>query len=175
GRHQTESNVIKKGPSTDVPLSSIRLRAILTSETEVTQMAKRSHGTGAIINRKGTDKLYIRYWVNGKQKQEPVGTSVLADAEDLLRKRLVDTSRGAIPPADIRKLCYEDIRESYLKLKPEQVNYFGLQYVDSFFKDMRVDRITPDVIENFIEHRRDEDEVSDPTIRRNLVCLRAMF
>ena|ERR1700733_12571733 len=138
-------------------------------------MAKRAHGSGAIINRKGTDKLYIRYWQDGRQIQEAVGSADVKDAEDLLRRRIVDSERGAVPAQDIKQLRYEDLRASYLKVNPEQENYFGLQYIDSFFKDKRVDRITTDTIEEFIEHRREEDEVADPTIRRNLVCLRAMF
>ncbi len=138
-------------------------------------MKKRTHGTGAIISRKGTDKLYVRYWQDGRQIQEAVGSTSRDDAEKMLRTRLVDSGRGAVPVQDIKQLRYEDLRDSYLKVKPEQEKYFGLQYLDSFFKDKRVDRITSGMVEDFIEHRREEDEVSDPTIRRNLVCLRAMF
>jgi integrase len=138
-------------------------------------MKTRSHGTGAIINRKGTRNLYIRYWQAGRQIQESVGSDSREAAEKLLRTRIVDGDRGAVPVQDIKQLRYEDIRNSYLKMKPEQEKYSGLQHLDSFFKDRRVDRINADMIEDFIEHRREEDEVSDPTIRRNLVCLRAMF
>jgi integrase len=138
-------------------------------------MKKRTHGTGAIIHRKGTNNLYIRYWQDGRQIQEAVGSPSEAEAEKMLQDRMSDSRKGAVAAQDIKQLRYEDLRDSYLKVKPEQEQYFGLQYLDSFFKDMRVDRITAQVIENFIEHRREEDEVSDPTIRRNLVCLRAMF
>ena len=138
-------------------------------------MKTRTHGTGAIIHRKGTANLYIRYWQDGRQIQEAVGSPSEAEAEKMLQDRMSDSRKGAVAVQDIKQLRYEDLRDSYLKVKPEQENYFGLQYLDSFFKDMRVDRITAQVIENFIEHRREEDEVSDPTIRRNLVCLRAMF
>jgi integrase len=138
-------------------------------------MKTRAHGTGAIINRKGTKNLYIRYWQNGRQIQEAVGSDNREAAEKLLRTRMVDGERGAVPVQDIKQLRYEDIRDSYLKAKPEQANYPGLQYIDSFFRDKRIDRIDADMIEDFIEHRREKDEVSDPTIRRNLVCLRAMF
>jgi len=136
---------------------------------------RRAHGMGAIINRPGTENLYIRYWHDGRQIQEAVGSSSQDEAEKLLRTRMVDSERGAVPAQDIKQLRYEDIRASYLKGKPEQENYYGLQFIDAFFKDKRLDRITTATIEDFIEHRRDEDEVSDPTIRRNLVCLRAMF
>jgi len=144
-------------------------------------MKTRTHGTGAIIHRKGTDNLYIRYWQDGpngrRQIQEAVGSSSETKAEKMLQDRMSDSRKGAVAAQDIKQLRYEDLRDSYLKVKPEQENYFGLQYLDSFFKDMRVDRITPQVIENFIEHRRSKagGKVEAPTIRRNLVCLRAMF
>lgn len=46
------------------------------------------HGTGEIINRRGTSNLYIRYRINGKQIQEATGTTNRAVAEKLLRARI---------------------------------------------------------------------------------------
>ena len=34
----------------------------------------RNRGQGAIIKRPGTKNLYIRYWTNGRQVQEAVGS-----------------------------------------------------------------------------------------------------
>jgi len=139
-----------------------------------------TRGSGSIVTRKGTSLLYIRYYVdgpNGKriQKQEPTGSDDRAVAEKLLRERLVDTERGAVAPADVNQLRYEDIRDSYFRESPEQKTYPGLKHLDEFFAGMKIPRISTDTLRDFIEERRDEDEAADPTIRRNLVALRAMF
>jgi len=88
---------------------------------------------------------------------------------------LTDTSRGAIPTAITDKLTYEKIRDAYLEQNPEQHKYYGLQYLDDFFKGMAVRNITSDTLRRYITHRRTKDNVKDPTIRRNMVMLRAMF
>ena len=41
-----------------------------------------THGAGSIITREGTDKLYIRYYVNGKQVQEATGTASREEAQE---------------------------------------------------------------------------------------------
>jgi integrase len=163
------------------------LSVVSNSQNEVNKMssnsgaltAKRQRGQGSIIKRAGTENLYIRYWKDGRQIQEATGLSDTPEnrktAEGTLQDRMSDGRRGAVAQQDIKQLRYEDIRDSYFKVKPAQKNYPGMQHLDSFFKNRRVTNITTDSIEEFIEHRRDEDEVSDPTIRRNLVALRAMF
>ena len=148
-----------------------------------------ARGEGSIVQRKGTANLYIRYYVDGKdgkrtQKQEPVTEWVRehggdptdpATANKMLRSRIVDTERGATAPADVNQLRYEDIRDAYLRENPEQEDYPGMKHLDSFFKGRKIARITTDTLRDFIEHRRDEDDAAGPTIRRNLVALRAMF
>lgn len=142
--------------------------------TNKQQDRKRASGTGAIINRPGTDKLYIRYWVNGKQKQEATGSTDPKVAEKMLRERLTDTERGAVAAADINRLTYEDLRDGYFVKNPDQRGNHHLTHIEDFFAGRKVVRITTDLIDEYIESRR-EDGVSDPTIRRELVCLRAMF
>ncbi len=145
-------------------------------------MSKRANGEGSVRLR---GKIWwLLYRVDGKQLAKSTkgmfdgvfndGTSKEV-ALQMLRAELTDTSRGAIPAAISGQLRYEDIKESYLTKKPEQRGYYGLQHIDNFFGGKSVTSITTDTIEEFIEHRREEDEVSDPTIRRNLVVLRAMF
>jgi len=142
-------------------------------------MVMRQRGQGSIIKRPGTENLYIRYWKDGRQIQEATGLPDTPDnrktAEETLQDRMSDGRRGAVTQQDIKQLRYEDIRDSYYRVKPEQENYPGMAHLDAYFAGKRVTNITTDTIEEFIEHRRDEDEVSDPTIRRNLVALRAMF
>src|ERR1700730_17529899 len=50
-------------------------------------MRTRAHKSGSIITRPGTDNLYIRYRVNGRQIQEATGTPDRGVAEALLQKR----------------------------------------------------------------------------------------
>jgi integrase len=139
---------------------------------------KRKRGTGSIVTKAGTDYLYIRYYAeqNGKrvQKEEATGTKDPNVAEKILRERLVDTDRGAGAPAGVNRLKYEDIRDAYLQANPSQNDYHGLKYLNDFFKGMKTSRIETGTIRAFIERRR-KDGVADPTIRRNLVALRAMF
>jgi integrase len=79
-----------------------------------------------------------------------------------------------LAPADVKQLRYEDIRDSYFKHKPNAKNYRGMPALDDFFAGKRVTRIDTNLLEDFIESRREED-TADATIRRNLNPLRAMF
>jgi len=138
-------------------------------------MRTRANNTGAIINRKGTNNLYIRYWQDGRQIQEAVGSDSQAEAEALLRRRMVASEDGAVPQQDIKQLRYEDMKAIYLTAKPGQANYCGMPYLDEYFGEKRLTDITSDTLDAFVEFRREEHEVADPTILRNLKCLRAMF
>ncbi len=89
---------------------------------------------------------------------------------------LADTKRGAVAPSDVQQLRYEDMRDSYLRDRPANPSQTSkLKKLDEFFGGMRVTAITSDVIRDFIEERREEDDLSDPSIRRLLVIPRAMF
>jgi integrase len=131
------------------------------------------HGAGSIITRKGTDKLYIRFYVDGKQRQEATGTTSREEAQRLLNIRLGNIEQGTAP-SDSKKLTYEDIRAAYITAKPTRANYDGLHHLDAFFGGRLVKKITADTIDAFIAERR-RAGISDPTIRRNLTPLRAMF
>ncbi len=133
-----------------------------------------AHGAGSIITREGTDKLYIRYYVNGKQVQEATGTASHEEAQKLLNIRLGNAEQGAVMPSDSKKLTYEHIRDAYITAKPSRANYNGLQHLDAFFGGRLVSKITSDTIDAFMAKRR-RDGITDPTIRRNLVPLRAML
>ncbi len=155
----------------------------------------RSKGTGSIVKlvtyqldgknvsksapgavRVESTNWYILYrGRDGKQRREATGTASRTRAEVLLIERVGEVRVGKTPAQDLKTLRYEDIRTSYFREKPEQANYSGLKYIDGFFRDRRVLHITTDVIRDFIDYRREEDEAADPTIRRNLVVLRAMF
>jgi integrase len=132
------------------------------------------HGAGSIINRKGTDLLYIRYYHDGKQIQEATGTASREEAQRLLNIRLGNDAQGAPSPADSNKLTYKNIREAYIADDSSREEYDGLKHIDAFFGGRLVCKIDSDTIRAFIAARRREG-ISDPTIRRNLTPLRAMF
>jgi integrase len=136
----------------------------------------RNRGQGSIINRAGTAKLYIRYWTNGRQIQEAVGSDSREDAERLLQQRMGEAGLGMRPAQDVKGVKYDDIRDSYLAEHPaDRQTKTKLEYLDGFFEGRRVIDIDSDVIRSFIKEKRDKDLLADPTIRRILVILRSMF
>ena len=137
----------------------------------------RERGQGSIINRPGTDNLYVRYYAaDGRQIQEATGSADRKAAEDLLHLRLGESQQGVRPAQDVKRVKYEDIRDSYVAEHPADApNKTKLGYLDGFFAGMRVVDINSDVIRKFIAEKREKDLLSDPTIRRMLVLLRAMF
>lgn len=139
--------------------------------------SKRDHGTGSIINRPGTAKLYVRYYAaNGKQVQEAVGSSDRKVAEKLLQTRMGEREIGIKPAQDVKQIKYEDLRESYVAAHPLNPSAkTKLAYLDGFFSCMRVIVIDSDVIREFIAEKRDSDLLADATIRRILGMLRSMF
>jgi integrase len=111
----------------------------------------------------------------GKQVRRATGTDSYAAAEEMVAEFDRGLKRGELTIDNAKKLRYRDIKADYLKDNPEQAGYYGLKHLDSFFGKMPVTAITTDTIREFIEQRREEDEAADPTIRRNLVVLRAML
>ncbi len=156
---------------------------------------RRSRGTGSIVtlvswrlngknvskNTPGAVRTESPHWYilyrgrDGIQRREATRTDSKTKAEALLIKRLGEVVVGKTPEQDLKNLRYEEIRDSYLRENPAQEKYPGLQHVDAFFKGRKITHIDTNAIRDFIEHRRDEDEVAGPTIRRNLNILRAMF
>ncbi len=143
---------------------------------------KRANGEGSVKQR--GQIWWLRYRIGGVQHQKSskgVFNGVYNDglskevALQLLRAELTDVNRGAIPAAVTDKLTYENLRDAYLEENPEQRNYYGLQHLDKFFKGYAATSITTDVLRKFKKHREEVDKVAGPTIRRNLVVLRAIF
>jgi integrase len=142
-----------------------------------TQRTTRERGQGSIINRPGTDKLYIRYYAaSGKQVQEAVGSNDRKAAQDLLTLRMGERELGIKPAQEVKQIKYEDVRDSYVAahpLDPSAKTKIG--YLDGFFANMRVMSIDTDVLREFISDKRDNDLLADATIRRILGMLRSMF
>jgi integrase len=133
------------------------------------------HGAGSIIARQGTDKLYIRYYRDGKQIQEATGTTSREEAQRLLNIALGNVEQGTASPVGSKSLTYEALRQAYIAEEPIRANYHGLKYLDEYFSGRTVKHINEgDHVEKFVAHRR-RNNCTDPTIRRNLNPLKAMF
>jgi integrase len=107
---------------------------------------KRFPGTGGIFNRKGSRFLYISYPdpVSGEPIQESTKSELRSVAEEMLRKKLEQSSQG-FPLAEMKRWKYEDAREALLEdyrdkgnrslLKYKSKLPAGLtQHIDPFFK-----------------------------------------
>jgi integrase len=150
-----------------------------------TEKAKRASGTGSVGLVAGSKNYYIWYRVNGRQIRESSGSPDEVAAEKLLQKRLVENGMGLRPAQDIKGLRYEDIRDPYIENFRIQGGSFikradgteevrGVAQLDEHFENMRVTAITSDEIRRYIKSR-EKQGVSGPTIRRELVTLRAMM
>jgi integrase len=146
---------------------------------------RRANGTGSIGTVPGSQNLYIWYRVNGRQIRESSGGIDRAAAEKLLQRRMGEHGLGLKPVQDTKNLRYEEIRDEYIKDYQNRGSVFirradgteyikGIPQLDEFFANIRVNAITPKEIRRYIDHRR-KTEASDPTIRRELVTLRAMM
>lgn len=154
---------------------------------------KRAAGTGSVVklviyrldgknvskNTPGAIRCESPNWFilyrgrDGKQRREATGTDSKTQAEALLIKRMGEVGVGKTPAQDLKNLRYEDIREPYMRDRESEDHH--IKNLDAYFADTRVTRITTEALREYIDYRREEDEASDPTIRRDLVPLRAMF
>ncbi len=120
---------------------------------------------------------YITYYGrDGVQRRENSGTGDFEKALAIRNRRTVKTEDGETPPADLKSLRYEDLRAVYLRAKPEQANNHHLKPIDSFFAGLKIYE-KKKVIAKIRDYTdsRGEEGISDATIRRELVALRAMF
>ena len=141
-------------------------------------------GEGSIVRLKQCDAK------TGQVRESKYWYILYYHAYDMLVSRRRDSTEGKQPVSDVRKLRYEDLRDTYiedLKLGGKESLYErtnesgqteytfrGLDHFNKFFKGMSASLITTDKIRDYIRWRQREGN-SDPTIRRQLVHLRAMF
>jgi integrase len=146
---------------------------------------RRANGTGSIGHIKGSPNYYIWYRTNGRQVRESSGSPHYGVAEKLLHKRMGQDSIGLKPAQDTKNLKYEDIRESYLgkvrieggviiRRKDGTETVRGLEQIDKHFARMRATAITSDEVRRYVKIRAKAD-ITGPTIRRELVVLRAIL
>ena len=103
-----------------------------------------------------------------------VGSDSRSAAQELLNVQLGESAQGqTINPADVKRLRYDDLKAAYLQDNPLQASWHGWKFLDNFFAGLPVAKITTAAIRRFIDKRK--TDVTEATIHRNLVPLRAMF
>lgn len=158
-------------------------------------MGRRARGTGGLVKLRQRDaqgkvhlsrNWFIFYRIEGKLVREPSHTHVKQEAEKLLQRRMGEMGLGRTPEQAVKDLRYGHIRDAWLARAKEKGSgtlytrkdgtqtVSGLPNLDAFFKNMRAVNIRIDTIERYKAARRAAG-ASDPTIRRNLIILRAMF
>jgi integrase len=120
--------------------------------------------------------LYYSFYRDGKQ----LFVNSKTNKPEEVYRQLLDargaTERGILVlPSEAARITYEHIRQKYIDDKPArlQTQKPQLVHLDNFFAGMKATSITSDTLRKYITHRR--EQVGDPTIRRELTNLRAMF
>jgi integrase len=125
-------------------------------------------------NKKPSKFLYVSFYRNGQQVWVNSKTNEPEEAYRQLLDARGATSRGTmVLPNEAARITYQHLRASYIGDKPIREKAHQLQHIDGYFGRLKALDITTDTIRKYITHRR--TQVADPTIRRELVVLRAMF
>jgi integrase len=143
---------------------------------------KRGHGEGGLFQIAGSSKWYTK--INGKRQS--TGTSVWADALQVLKQRQGRAALNIPDPTEGNKLTYEQMRagllsyrrnhnqRSLVKRRNGTETIWGLDHLDAFFEGKLANQITTRTLQAFVEQRK-RDGVTVATINRNLGLLRRMF
>ena len=76
-------------------------------------MAKRAHGEGSLLKRKGCRYWYAQFYdQNGKQIRVSTKTEIKQEALGELRRLMGDRDRGLAPITDLKKITYGDLRKA---------------------------------------------------------------
>jgi integrase len=116
--------------------------------------------------------LWCSFYRDGKQVQINSKTNDPEEAYKLLLEARGATDRGvSVLPSEAARLTYEQLRDVYAEARSSDPGSF--RNLDPFFKGMKATGITHATVDKYIASRR--KKVVDPTIRRELVVLRAIF
>jgi len=174
--------VMVPGLGSDVKRKYCLFSLVLYRQTDY-PMTMRTRGTGSIGKIAGSRYLYIWYYgSDGKQRRESSKSESQMVATQLLQKRLGEVRLGMQPESDLKKLRYEEIRQTLLddyairgnRSLRENGTIDGLKHVDTFFKGKSVARIDTTILRAFIKKRQAQGAEAG-TINRNLALLRRMF
>jgi integrase len=156
-------------------------------ESEV-PMQRRSYGTGSIFTYRGS--WYGQWWVGGRQvkrklgsKREPGSPDGLTrkQAEQELRRRMQETRPAR--PGEV--VTFNDAASEYLRFVGEVrrvgpktlSDYRGVVegYLREEFGSLRLEAVTPDLIDAYKERLISEGKLSARTIVRHLTVLHGIF
>ena len=154
--------------------------------------ARRAHGEGSLLKRKGCKVWYAQFYKDGRQIRVSTGESVKQKALTALRRLMGDSERGLAPSFNLKKMKYGQLRQALLddytargnrslKVRSDgTASIAGLSQLDEFFHygdvtpGVSVSQITTDAAREFARKRLEEG-VSTATINGSLRCLRRML
>jgi integrase len=145
-------------------------------------LEKRGHGEGGLFQITGSTKWYTK--INGKRQS--TGTSVYADALEVLNQRKGRVALNIADPTEGAKLTYAQMRagllshrrnhnaRSLITRKNGTETIWGLDHLDAFFDVKLANEITTRSLQGFVDYRK-RAGANVATINRNLGLLRRMF
>jgi integrase len=133
---------------------------------------------GTLYKQKGTKNWFIKFYVDGKPRQETSGTPDEQEAQAFLRRRVQEALSGRfverserITFNDMRALLFENYRFKRNRTDPiPRVARLG-----EFFGDMLGEQITEERIREYSRKRLDADGAAPATLHRELSILRRML
>lgn len=133
---------------------------------------------GTIYRRK--NKLWIKYYRNGKAIYESSHSDKKEVAKKLLQKREGAIAKGEIPGIHLDKVTFDELAEDYLtdyRINGKKTLRDAKRNVETLkktFEGMRIPTITTATVKGYVENRMNEG-VSNATINRELSGLKRMF
>jgi len=124
--------------------------------------------------------FWIKYYVNGKPYRESSHSKKETDAKRLLKLREGQGVEGRFPGLKVERIRFVELAEDYLtdyRVNEKKSLVRAEECVwelKNFFGDMRAVEITSDKVNRYIEKRQD-DEMSNASINRELSALKRMF
>jgi site-specific recombinase XerD len=138
----------------------------------------RNIGKNSDGSRRESPYLWYSFYRNGKQVQVNAKTNNPEEAYKQLLDARGATDRGiSVLPSEAARLTYTHLRDKYLESRgivSKEDEPCQFKNLDPYFTGMKATTISHDTIDKYIRKRR-KQEAADPTIRRELVVLRAMF
>ena len=127
-----------------------------------------------------TATYWIKFYVDGKPKEEPTGTTKFRAARKLLRRRLGEVASGRYVPIETDKIMFTEIQamglNHYRANDRRSLDRFedAVIHLAQLFSLSRVRDITPDRITAYVAARK-QDGAANATINRELAALKLML
>jgi integrase len=117
---------------------------------------------GSLYRQKGSQFIWMKYYVNGRAVRESTGTDKPKEAERLLKTREGRAAQGLPIPPRLDRIRYDEIRDDLVafyqttgKRKLAEVED-RLAYLDRFFRGYRVATITPALLTQYAQRRQQD-------------------